>query len=212
MEDLRGNYPYKYSYEPCSSSYSQAAACLPHYHGNIDTNEGIQIQTPTKSLKFVEPGTCNDDDPPAAVIFDSLSAKRPHDYGLLGPASLGLVVQLDQTAEDASSPAVTQCWKNFVANIGEPAQTLTCNSPVYSLLSSSNPRFPPTRSHRRKKTAAGGGGHDHEASRECIGNSHLHKLVERQRRNKMKALCLTLISLLPEEYRKVRFSLSEPCQ
>jgi hypothetical protein len=105
MEDFWGNYPYKYSCQPCWSSYSQAAACL-HYHDNIDTNEGIQIQTPTKSLKIVEPGTCNDDDPPAAVIFDSLSAKRPDDYGLLGPASLGLVMQLDQTDEDASSPAV----------------------------------------------------------------------------------------------------------
>jgi hypothetical protein len=75
MEDLRRGSPYKYPYEPCLSSYSQAAACLPHYHGNIDTNEGIQIQTLTESIKFVEPGTCIDHDAPATVIFDALSTK-----------------------------------------------------------------------------------------------------------------------------------------
>jgi len=207
MEDLRA-YQYKYSYEPCSSSYSLAAACLPDCDGNIDANEGIQIQTPTKSIRFVEPGTFIDDDPPAEEILEGLSTKRPHDYGLLGTASLGAVVQLDRTAEADSAPGVTQCWQKFVANIGDPAQTLTCDSPVYSLLSSSNPIFPPTRSHRRKKTAAGGG-RDHEANRESIGNGHLHKVVEKQRRNKMKALCSTLISLLPEEYLKTKCTLSD---
>lgn len=204
MEDLRTR---SYPYEPCSSSYSQSAACLPHYPANyIDTNAVIQIQTTTKSIKFMEPGTCIYVDAPAAVVFDAQSTKRPHDYGLLGTASLGPVAQLDQTGTDDSSPAVTQCWQKFVAKLGDPAQTLTCKSPANSLLNYSSPCFPPTRSHRRKKAAAGGrGDNDLEATVEGIVNSGVHKLVERQRRNKMKALCSTLISLLPEEvHRKTK--------
>ena len=157
----------------------------------------------------MEPGTCVYDDALATVVFDALSTKRPHDYGMLGTASLGPVVQLDLTSADDSSPAVTQCLQEFVGNFGDPAQTLTFKSLANSLLNSRNPLSPPTRSNRRKKAVAGGRGHDLEASADCIGNSDVHKLVERQRRDKMKALCSTLISLLPEEFRKVRFSLSK---
>lgn len=208
MEDLLRTC-YKYSYDPRSSSYSQVAAPLPHYHGDIDTNEGIQIQAPTEPMKVLLPGTCIDDDRHAAVIFDGLSTKRPHDYGLLGTASLAPAVQFDQTAEDDTSAADRQCWQKFAANISDPAQTLICSSPVYSLVSYTNPLFPPTRSHRRKKTKATGGSHDHEANRESIGNDHFQKLVERQRRNKMKGLCSTLISLLPDEYRKTKSTLAD---
>ena len=48
-------------------------------------------------------------------------------------------------------------------------------------------------------------GREHDASRKCIVNGHIPKVVEKQRRNKMKALCSTLILLLPEEFNKVRF-------
>ena len=97
------------------------------------------------------------------------------------------MVQLDQTSADDSSPTETQCWQNFVNNIQDPEKTLTCQLQANSLLIFRNPIFPPTRSHRRQK--AEGMGHDHEARRECIGNSDVHKLVERQRQNQMKALC-----------------------
>ena len=90
------------------------------------------------------------------------------------------MVQLDQTSADDSSPTETQCWQNLVTNIQDPEKTLTCQLRAISLLIVRNPIFPPTRSHRRKK-AGEGRGHDHEASRECIGNSDVHKLVERQR-------------------------------
>lgn len=205
MEDLwRRSYFCKCAYEPCSSCYSQAAAFLPHI---LDTNEGIQMQTPTQSMNFPEPGACIHADAPAVVILDALSTEKPHDSGLLGTASLGPVVQLDQTPEDNSSQALTQYWPKFVANLGDPTQILTCNSAANSLLDSSNPSLPPTRIQRKKKAAGGGGGDDHEASRARVGN--IQKLVERQRRNKMKALCSTLISLLPEEYRKTKCTLSE---
>lgn len=210
MEDLLWrSYPDKYRYMACSSSYSQSAACFSHFHGNIDTDEGIQIQTPTKSSKFMEPGTCVYDDTLATVVFDALSTKRPHDFGMLGTASLGPVVQLDGTSADDSSPAVTQCLQEFVGNFGNPAQTLTCKSSANSLLNSSSSLSPPTRSNRRKKAVAEGRGHDLEASAECIGNSDVHKLVERQRRDKMKALCSTLISLLPEEFNKTKHTISD---
>ena len=204
MEDLwRISYPY----ELCSSSYYQSPACIPHYPGNVDTNEGIQIQTPTKSSKFMQPGTCLCDDALATVVFDALSTKRPHDYGMLGTASLGPVVQLDLTSADDSSPAVTQCWQKIVANVGAEGQTLNSNSRADSSLNSSNPNFHRPTGNNRWKTAAGGGGHDRMA-RESTENGHVHKVVERQRRSTMKTLCSTLISLLPEEYHKVRFSKS----
>jgi len=89
MEDLcRRSYSYKCAYEPCSSSYSQAVACIPH----IDTNEGIQMQTPTQSMNFLEAGVCIDADDPAVVILDALSTEKHNDSGLLGTASLGPVV------------------------------------------------------------------------------------------------------------------------
>lgn len=209
MEDLLRTHPYKYSYELCPSSSSPAVVRFPYYDGYTDTNEGNQIQTPTKSMKFVETGPCNDDDAVAAVIFDNLSTNRPHDYGLLGTTSLGPLVQLDQTAADDSSQASTQCWQKFGAKITDPFQTLTCSSPVCSLRSYKNPLFPPTPSRRGKRAAAGRGGHDNEASKDCIENAHLHKLVERQRRSRMKALCSTLLSVLPDEYRKRKCTLSD---
>lgn len=209
MEDLLRTHPYKYSYELCPSSSSPAVVRFPYYDGYTDTNEGNQIQTPTKSMKFVETGPCNDDDAVAAVIFDNLSTNRPHDYGLLGTTSLGPLVQLDQTAADDSSQASTQCWQKFGAKITDPFQTLTCSSPVCSLRSYKNPLFPPTPSRREKRAAAGRGGHDNEASKDCIENAHLHKLVERQRRSRMKALCSTLLSVLPDEYRKRKCTLSD---
>ena len=210
MEDLWRR-SYRDPFEPSSSS--QAAASLPHYHGNMDTSEGIQIRTAIKSVKFGESGNDIDVDATAAKVFDAFSTKRPHDYGLLGTASSGPVMQLDQTIDDDSSWAVKQCSQKIVANVGDQAQTLTFNSlQANSLLNSRNPLSPPTRSNRRKKAVAGGRGHDLEASADCIGNSDVHKLVERQRRDKMKALCSTLISLLAEEFRKVRFSLSKSYQ
>nr|UFA45705.1 bHLH07 [Pinus massoniana] len=160
-------------------------------------------------MKFVETGPCNDDDAVAAVIFDNLSTNRPHDYGLLGTTSLGPLVQLDQTAADDSSQASTQCWQKFGTKITDPFQTLTCSSPVCSLLSYTNPLFPPTPSLRGKRAAARRGGHDNEASKDYIENAHLHKLVERQRRSRMKALCSTLLSVLPDEYRKRKCTLSD---
>lgn len=81
----------------------------------------------------------------AGVIFCDLSTKRPHAYGLLGTASLGPAVQIDQIAKEDLSRAVTQCWKKLVANNGNPAQ------PVYSLPSSRNPSLPPTRRVERRK-------------------------------------------------------------
>lgn len=209
MEDLLRTHPYKYSYELCPSSSSPAVVRFPYYDGYTDTNEGNQIQSPTKSMNFVETGPCNDDDAVAAIIFDNLSTNRPHDYGLLGTTSLGPLVQLDQTAADDSSQAGTQCWQKFGANISDPFQTLTCSSPVRSLLSYTNPLFPPTRSRRGKRAAAGRGGHDNEASKDFIENAHLRKLVERQRRIRMKALCSTLLSVLPDEYRKTKCTLSD---
>nr|UFA45707.1 bHLH09 [Pinus massoniana] len=192
MEDLQSKtYPYRYSFQPCSSSYSQAAACLPHYYGNNN-----------------DPGACIDDDA-VALIFEDLCTKRPHDYGSLGIASIGPAVQIHQIAEDNSSPAVEQYPQQFVANIDDLVETLTCSSPVSSLVSSVNPIFPPTRSRRTMKAAAGGGGHYNEAVKESIGNAHLHKLVERQRRSKMKALCSTLLSLLPQDYNKTKCTLSD---
>lgn len=209
MEDFgRKSYPYLYQYKHCSSSNSPPTECFPRYHGNTHTIEGIQIRTPTKSIKLGDPRIDIDDDAPAAVIFDPLSTKLPDDYGLLTTAFLQPVVQLDQTAEDDPSPALTQCSEKFLAKIGNPAEAITCKTQKNPLLNSSNPLLPTTRSHRCTEVAAGEEGDDREAGRESIGIDHVRKVVERKRRNKMKALCSTLISLLPEEYHKVRLSLS----
>ena len=191
MEDLwKRSYPFPSG--PSLSSY--AAECLSH----------DQIQTPIKSTKCGQPRTCTDDDTPEATVLDAFATKSPHHYCLLGKASSVPVVQIDRIADVDSSPEVMQCWQKFVANVGDQGQTLTCNSRA----NSRNPLLRPSRNNRSKK-AGGGGGHDHVAGRVCPENGHAHKLMERQRRSKMKTLCSKLTSLLPEEYRKVRFSISQ---
>lgn len=171
----------RYPYPSQPSSW--AGACLPQY---IGTDEGVQIRT------------CTDFGNPAATLFDAFPSKSPHGYRLLGTSSSGSLMQLHHTAnyDDPSSP-MTQCWQKFVANFGDQGPTLTCNSPANSLMNSRNPFPRPTRNRRWKKAAAAG------------GQAHVHKLVERQRRDTMKALCSTLISLLPEEYHKKKHTLSD---
>jgi hypothetical protein len=92
MEDLlRRSYPYPYPCEPSPTSSSP----LSRYSDS--------------SIKFGQSGTCIDYDAPAVIIFDAFSTIRLQDYGLLGTASLGQVLQLEQIAEGASSPAVRRC-------------------------------------------------------------------------------------------------------
>lgn len=193
MENFWRGYPHP------SKPSSQEGACLPQDQGNVGTAEGVQNRTPIKSVNFGNPGGCTDVGNPAATLFDAFPSKSPHDYMMLGRASSGSLMKLGQTDDEDSSSPMSQCWQKFLGNFGDQGPTLTCNSGPNSLMKSRNPLLWPTRNRRWKEAAAAAGG----------GHAHVHKLVERQRRNTMKTLCSTLISLLPEEYHKKNYTLSD---